>query len=83
MDTKKTAYELGFWFEILRSNDRVTFLTVETNSWIRIYPDRMTYVINELSQLDGVLDNIRQNVQDELDSILYHSDYVTNYAQVA
>jgi len=83
MSTKKTVYELGFWFEVLWYNKHIVHLTVEPSSWVKRSPGRKTFVINEASQLNDVLDDMRIRVQSELESVLYCSEHEQNLALVA
>lgn len=61
-------YDIGFWFEIIRSNGSVLTLSVQSCPCKKAYKNMV--FIDEKSQLEVFIEDLRLQMQDELSSFL-------------
>jgi len=72
---------IGFWYKIIRNNGKVMAITVQSDSRTK-RPYRKTLLINGVSDLKFIIDDLRQNVQDDLSSFLRCPDRYKGYIQL-
>ena len=69
-ENDSTTNNIGFWFEIIRTDGKVMLLTVQSDYCGR-KPFRKTFVICGKAQLETFVDKLRLRAQDELSSFLF------------
>jgi len=69
ISNQHVMYDLGFWFEIEKRNEDAMIMTAQSDSgtW---KPYRQTFFINGVSQLETLIDKLRQRSQDDLHKFL-------------
>ena len=66
-------YDVGFWFEILRSNGRLVLLTVHSDFFTR-RPYKKTILIQGARQMRFLIDKLREKAQNEVYTFLLRPD---------
>jgi len=76
------GYDVGFWFEILRSNGSAMLLSVKSESRTR-QPYTKTILIKGIMQMRAFIDKLREKAQDELYSFLLRPELYKDNVRLA